>query len=75
MGHEALDLTRWLEENCDVLTDVLGLTLVSVKREPTAGAFSVDLVAEDDRGRTVVIENQLERSDTITWENSSPTRR
>jgi hypothetical protein len=61
--HEALDLTRWLEENVDVLTDVLGLTLVSVERERTAGAFSVDLVAEDDGGRTVVIENQLERSD------------
>lgn len=62
-SHEALDLTRWLEENADVLTDVLGLTLVSVERERTAGAFSVDLVAEDDGGRTVVIENQLERSD------------
>lgn len=61
--HEALDLTRWLEENSDVLNDVLGLTLVSVERERTAGAFSVDLVAEDDGGRTVVIENQLERSD------------
>lgn len=61
--HEALDLTRWLEANADVLTDVLGLTLVSVERERTAGAFSVDLVAEDDGGRTVVIENQLERSD------------
>lgn len=62
-SHEALDLTRWLEENADVLTDVLGLALVSVERERTAGAFSVDLVAEDDGGRTVVIENQLERSD------------
>lgn len=62
-SHEAHDLTRWLEENTDVLNDVLGITLVSVERERTAGAFSVDLVAEDDGGRTVVIENQLERSD------------
>lgn len=61
--HEALDLTRWLEENVDVLNDVLGLTLVSVERERNAGAFSVDLVAEDSGGRTVVIENQLEKSD------------
>lgn len=61
--HEALDLTRWLEENVDVLNDVLGVTLVSVERERNAGAFSVDLVAEDSGGRTVVIENQLERSD------------
>jgi hypothetical protein len=60
--HEAYDLTTWLEENVDVLNDVLGLSLVSAERERTAGAFSVDLVAEDEAGRTVVIENQLERS-------------
>lgn len=60
--HEAHDLTRWLEENPDVLSEVIGLTLSSVERERAAGAFSVDLVAEDDTGRTVVIENQLERS-------------
>lgn len=60
--HEAYDLTTWLEENVDVVNDVLGLSLVSAERERTAGAFSVDLVAEDEAGRTVVIENQLERS-------------
>lgn len=60
--HEAHDLTRWLEENPDVLSEILGITLSSVERERAAGAFSVDLVAEDDTGRTVVIENQLERS-------------
>lgn len=41
---------------------MLGLSLVSAEREQNAGAFSVDLVAEDEEGRTVVIENQLERS-------------
>jgi hypothetical protein len=61
--HEAYDLTTWLEENVDVLNDALGLVLVSAERERTAGAFSVDLVALDESGRTVVIENQLERSD------------
>jgi hypothetical protein len=61
--HEAHHLTRWLEENADVLHDVLGFTLTIVDRERQAGAFNVDLVAEDDGGRTVVIENQLERSD------------
>jgi RecB family endonuclease NucS len=35
---------------------------VDVERERAAGSFSVDLVAEDDSGGTVVIENQLERS-------------
>jgi hypothetical protein len=61
--HEAHELTRWLEENSDVVNDVLGLSLVSVERERRAGGLSVDLVAEDESGRTVVIENQLERSD------------
>jgi len=60
--HEAHDLTTWLEENVDVLNDALGLSLVSAERESAAGAFNVDLVAQDADGRTVVIENQLERS-------------
>lgn len=60
--HEAYDLTRWLEENFDVLNDVMGLSLVAAQREQAAGAFSVDLVAQDADGRTVIIENQLERS-------------
>jgi hypothetical protein len=60
--HEAHDLTRWLEENVDVLNDVLGVSLVSAEREQSAGAFSVDLVAQDDDGRTAIIENQLEKS-------------
>jgi Domain of unknown function (DUF4268) len=60
--HEAHNLTTWLEENVDVLNDVLGLSLVSADREQAAGAFNVDLIAEDESGRTVIIENQLERS-------------
>lgn len=60
--HEAHNLTTWLEENIDVLNDVLDLDLTNVEREQAAGSFSVDLVAEDDAGNTVVIENQLERS-------------
>lgn len=61
--HEARDLTTWLELNPDVLSDVLGFSLESVERERAAGAFSVDLLAEDESGHSVVIENQLERSD------------
>jgi len=60
--HEAYNLTKWLEENLDVLNDVCGLALVSADREQAAGAFNVDLVAGDESGRTVIIENQLERS-------------
>jgi hypothetical protein len=61
--HEAYDFTQWLQENLDVLNDVLDLSLTSAEREQSAGAFSVDLVAEDESRGTVVIENQLEKSD------------
>ena len=60
--HEALDFTKWLEENIDVLNDVLGLSLDNAESEQSAGSFSVDIVAEEN-GRIVVIENQLEKSD------------
>ena len=61
--HEAVDFTTWLEENTDVLSEVLDFNISSAEREKSAGAFSVDLVAEDENGHTVVIENQLEKSD------------
>src|SRR4051812_41481425 len=60
--HEALDFTTWLEQNVDVLNDVLDISLENVEREHAAGSFSVDLVAEDEAGNPVVIENQLEKS-------------
>jgi hypothetical protein len=60
-AHKAHALTRWLEENPDVLTDAIGIAFVAIERERAAGAFSVDLVAEDDTGRTVVIENAFDR--------------
>lgn len=63
-AHEAYDFTQWLQQNVDVLNEVLDLTLVSVERErKTESAFSVDLVAEDENGGTVIIENQLGKSD------------
>lgn len=60
--HEARDFTPWLEENIDVLNNAIDLTLSVVAREQTVGDFSVDLVAEDESGDPVIIENQLERS-------------
>ena len=61
--HEALDFTRWLEENIDVLNEVLDLSLTAAEREQPAGDFNVDLVAEDEAGDPVVIESQLGKSD------------
>jgi hypothetical protein len=60
--HEAYDFTQWLQENIDVLNDALEMNLVNVEREQAAGSFSIDLVAEDEGGGTVIIENQLEKS-------------
>lgn len=60
--HEAQDFTTWLQNNIDVLNSVLDFHLSNPEKEQTTGNFSVDLVAEDESGRLVVIENQLEKS-------------
>ncbi len=61
--HEAYDFTQWLGDNLDVLSEQLGLELADADTEEPAGDFSVDVVAKDDADRTIVIENQLGRSD------------
>ncbi len=60
--HEAQDFTRWLQDNVDVLNDIVDLSLSSAEREHPAGDFNVDLVAENEIGNLVIIENQLEKS-------------
>ena len=64
--HEALDFTRWLakEENIQLLSDEIGISLTDVKAEEATGRYSVDIVAKDaDSDKKVVIENQLEVTD------------
>ncbi|MCR5765664.1 MAG: hypothetical protein K6G09_06785, partial [Treponema sp.] len=74
--HEANDFTKWLQNNIDVLSEVINLPLTNVEREQTTGNFYVDLTAEDNSGKTVIIENQLEKSNhdhlgkTITYLSS-----
>jgi len=60
--NEATDFTTWLQVNIEVISEAVDIELGSVEREQSAGAFSVDLVAEDTSGNVVVIENQLEKS-------------
>lgn len=60
---EAGDFTPWLAENIDVLADELGLVLASVATEVPVGNFYLDIKAETENGRTVVVENQLARTD------------
>ncbi len=61
---EARDLTPWLLENADVLSEVLGMDLELETAEHPVGNFSLDLIGKDRAsGERVIIENQLEASD------------
>lgn len=60
---EAGDFTPWLAENLDVLADELGFVLTLTGTEVPVGAFYLDIQAETDDGRTVIVENQLARTD------------
>ena len=65
-AHEALDFTQWLaqEENIQLLSDEIGVSLINVRPEEAIGRYNVDLVATDeDSERKVIIENQLEYTD------------
>ncbi len=61
--NEAKDFTAWLENNIDYINEELETTLTIISREEDVGPFYVDLVAEDESGEKVVIENQLQRTD------------
>ena len=60
--HEAHDLTPWLRDNIDLLSDTISLNISNPEIEQSASSFKVDIVAEDDSGNSVIIENQLEKS-------------
>jgi|WetSurMetagenome_2_1015567.scaffolds.fasta_scaffold03055_16 hypothetical protein len=65
--HEENSFTPWLQKHIDILNEVLeqeetNLSLSDPEREQDTENFFVDIVAEDDSGNTVIIENQLEKS-------------
>lgn len=60
---EPYGFTAWLAENIEVLSEVLGTQLTVTAREEAVGSFFLDLLAENEDGDTVVIENQLDRTD------------
>jgi hypothetical protein len=61
--HEERGFSAWLENNLDSLSEAIGVSLSDPQRELKAGGFQVDLVAEDDDGNRVIVENQLEATD------------
>lgn len=64
--HEALDFTKWLskDESLSLLGDELGIEIMLLETEASVGSFNVDILAEEDNtGRKIVIENQLETTD------------
>lgn len=60
---EDKDFTRWLEENIEYLNEVLDIDISIESREEKIGPFKVDLFGEDNFGKKVIIENQLEKTD------------
>ena len=61
--HEAADFTPWLAENIDLLGEALDMTFDSAETEAPVGGFSADVVAVNDQGETVLVENFLNPSD------------
>ena len=64
--HEALDFTRWLAdpENIELLSDEVGIGIQVTQTEANVGRFNVDILAEEENtGRKIIIENQLEITD------------
>lgn len=62
-ANEAANFTTWLERHLDILSEHIGIDLSSLEREKSVGSFSADIYAEGPNGDTVVIENQLEKTD------------
>ena len=61
--HEERGFSAWLEGNLETLSESIGVSLSDPHRELVAGSFQVDLVAEDENGDRVIVENQLEATD------------
>ncbi len=64
--NEATDFTRWLaeEENIELLADEVGIDIQITQTEASVGRFSADILGEEENtGRKIIIENQLEMTD------------
>lgn len=64
---EEADFSTWLAENLDSLADAVGinLELIEVEKKIDDSSYEIDILCEDDDGKPVVIENQLEKTDHV----------
>ena len=62
-SNEASDFTPWLAEHLSELGEALGLDIELQSVEAPVGSYSLDILARDERGRQVVVENQLGATD------------
>ncbi len=62
---EARDFTPWLAkpENLQLLGDALEIDIELESTEVNVGTFKADMLASDTRGRKIIIENQLNKTD------------
>jgi len=60
---EARGFTPWVRDHLDEIGALLALNLQFVGFEAPVGAFRADILARDDAGRTVLIENQFGPTD------------
>jgi hypothetical protein len=64
--NEPRDFTKWLSEpeNLELLSDEIGIGIELIQTEANVGRYSVDILArEENTGRKIIIENQLETTD------------
>lgn len=64
-ANEEYDFTPWLAKsaNIQILADAVGLDLEVEATEVPIGSFKADILAKDSDQRTVIIENQLNKTD------------
>ena len=60
--NEAKDFSSWLFKNIEILSEELNIKITAIEKEKKTGSFSADIVAEGSMGETVLIENQLEKT-------------
>jgi len=59
------DFTKWLaeRENLDLLGKTIGISLETAQTQAAVDGFFADIVAKDEEGKHIIIENQLEVTD------------